>query len=201
LSESVRFLLKVGFGLVLSALALSPVILLPLRLLLPPPYSHLPMLPRPGIFAACWIVSLGTAAYAVIRYSRARILVSMTVLSYLLLAYLFMFAMPAGDRWRGEKRFAEAARQLVSGRQAELASFKAQPPMFYLGFAKPVPEYETLPELKSAVRDRGVEWVILRRRDVPVLDMRARVAAFEPSYPWDSREHALNALVLMKLDR
>ena len=94
LSESSRFLLKVGFWMVLSAVALSAVILLPPQVLLPPPYSLLPMLPRPWIFAACWILSLGTAVYAFVCYSRKRILLSVSVISYLLLCYLFMFAMP-----------------------------------------------------------------------------------------------------------
>jgi 4-amino-4-deoxy-L-arabinose transferase-like glycosyltransferase len=200
LSESGRFLLKVGFGLVVSALALLVVILLPTRVLLPPPYSLLPMLPRPGIFAVCWILSLSIAAYAFIRYSRKRVLLSVSILSYLLLSYLFIFAMPAGDQWRSEKTFAEAARRLIKGHPAELASFKTQPPVFYLGVAEPVPQYDTLAELESAIRSGRIKWVILRRRDIPALDMPAREAAFEPSYPWDSREHRLNALILMKLE-
>jgi len=201
LSEFGRFLLKVGFGMVLSALALSAVILLLPQVLLPPPYSLLPMLPRPRIFAACWILSLSTAAYALIRYSRMRILLSVSVVSYLLLCYLFMFAMPAGDRWRGEKSFAGATKRLINGHPAELASFKTQTPVFYLGLAEPIPEYDTQVELEAAIRSGRIKWVIVRRRDVPALDMPAYEAAFEPSYPWDSREHHLNALVLMKLQR
>jgi 4-amino-4-deoxy-L-arabinose transferase-like glycosyltransferase len=201
LSESSRFLLKVGFGVVLLATALSAVILLPPQVLLPPPYSLLPRLPRPWIFTACWILSLSTTAYAFIHYSRKRILLSVSVVSYLLLCYLFMFAMPAGDQWRGEKPFAEATRRLINGRPAELASFKTQPPIFYLGLAEPVPEYDTLVELESAIRSDRIKWIILRQRDVPALDMPAQKAAFEPSYPWDSQEHQFNALVLMKLER
>lgn len=201
LSESSRFLLKVGFGIVLSALALSAVILLPLQVLLPLPYSLLPMLPRPWIFAACWIFSLSIAAYAFIRYSRRRILLSVSVAIYLLLGYLFMFAMPAGDQWRGEKPFAEATRRLINGHPAELASFKTQPPVFYLGLAQPVPEYDTLAELESAIRSGRINWVIVRRRDVAALHMPAQQSVLEPSYPWDSREHQLNALILMKLER
>jgi 4-amino-4-deoxy-L-arabinose transferase-like glycosyltransferase len=201
LSPSCRFLLKAGLGFVLSGLALSLLFLLPVRVLLPSPYSLLPMLPRPGLFAACWILSLGTTAYAFIHYSRARILRSVCVVTYLMLSYLFIFAMPAGDQWRGEKRFAKVTRQLINGHPAELASFKTQPPMFYLRLAKPVPEYETLVELEAAIQTRRIKWVILRQRDVSALRGPARVAAFEPSYPWDSREHRLNALVLMKLER
>ncbi|MBV8360643.1 MAG: glycosyltransferase family 39 protein [Deltaproteobacteria bacterium] len=201
LSELSRFLLKVGFGMVLSVLALSVVIILPPQILLPTPYSLLPTLPWPWIFATCWILSFGTAVYAFICYSRKRILLAVSVTSYLMLCYLFMFAMPAGDQWRGEKSFAEAVRQLIDGCSAELVSFKTQPPVFYLGLAEPVPQYDTLAELKSAITSGRIKWVILRRRDVLALDMPAHVAIFEPNYPWNSREHHLNALVLMELER
>jgi len=187
--------------LVLSALTLTAVVLLPPRVLLPPPYSLLPVLPGRGIFAVCWILSLSAAASVVVRYSRTRMLLSMSVLSYLLMAYIFIFAMPAGDQWRGEKPFAHATRRLIDGHSAELASFKTQPPVFYLGLAEPVPEYQTLAELEAAMRGSRIKWIILRQRDIPALDMPAHQAAFEPTYPWDSREHRLNALVLMKLGR
>jgi hypothetical protein len=107
--------------------------------------------------------------------------------------------MPAGDRWRGEKPFAETARQLIGGNTSELAAFKTQPPVFYLGFAEPVIEYDNSAELESAFRQGHTKWVILRRRDVSVLRLPAHEAACEPGYPWDSREHRLNSLVLMKL--
>ncbi len=200
LGESARFLLKVGYGLILVSLVLSVVVLLPPRLVLPPPYSLLPILPERGIFAACWILSLSTAAYSFAGYSRKRMLLSVGVISYLLMFYVFIFAMPAGDQWRGEKPFAEATRRVIGGHPAELASFKAQPPVFYLGLAQSVPEYDTVADLESAIRDGRIKWIILRQRDVPHLDLPAHKIAFEPTYPWDSREHRLNALVLMRLE-
>jgi 4-amino-4-deoxy-L-arabinose transferase-like glycosyltransferase len=200
LSESTRVLLGVGFGLVVVATVLAGVVLLPPQAR-PGPYSLLPALPRPGTFAACWIVALSSAAFALIRYSRMRILVAVGVLSYLLLTYLFFCAMPAGDQWRGEKPFAVVTRRLIDGNPAQLASFKAQPPVFYLGLAQPVPEYDSLTGLQVAIHSGSIRWVILRRRDLPALHVPAQPLACEPAYPWDSREHRLNGLVLMKLER
>ncbi len=199
LSKACRFLLKCGFGFVCSILVLSLLVLTPPHVLLPQPYALLPRLPWRGIFVACWIFSLSTAVYALIRYSRMRMLLSVSVASYLLLSYLFMFAMPAGDKWRSEKFFAETTRHLIDGHSVNLASFKTQPPVFYLGLAKPVPEYDTLAELESAIQSGRVKWVILRQRDVSVLDTHAYEVISEPSYPWDSQEHRLNALVLIKV--
>jgi 4-amino-4-deoxy-L-arabinose transferase-like glycosyltransferase len=199
LSHAERWWLKFGFGLIVLVLIFSAAVLLPNRRFLPPPYSLLPMLPRPGIFASCWIISLISAAYACIRFSRERILLSVGVISYLLLFYLFVVALPAGDQWRGERQFAEATRQLV-GQRDELAAFKSQPPVFYLRFAKPVPQYDSRAELASAVRNGHIRWIILRRRDIPALNIPARETVVEATYPWDSPEHRSNALVLMKLE-
>jgi 4-amino-4-deoxy-L-arabinose transferase-like glycosyltransferase len=201
LSAYGQFMMKVGFGFVLLTLALSVVVLLPAHILLPAPYSFLPELPHPGIFAACWILSLSAAAYALIRYGGRQVLLAVGVLSYLLCSYLFIFALPVGDHWRGEKPFAEATRRLIDGYPAGLASFKSTPPVFYLRLAKPVPEYDSVKELDSAIQSGRIRWVILRQGDISALDVPAHEAAAEPSYPWDSREHRRNALVLMKLER
>ena len=199
LSKYAGLLLKGGFGLVLSALILSVIALLPPSMLLPAPYSFLPRLPQGVIFTGCWILSVACAVYAFIRYSRQRVFFSMGLLSYLFLFYLFVFAMPAGDKWRSEKPFAEATRRLINGQFSELASFKTQAPVFYLQPAKPMLECNTLVELQLAYRSGRIKWVIVRKRDVPALDLPAREVAFERSFPWDSPEHRSNALVLMKL--
>jgi 4-amino-4-deoxy-L-arabinose transferase-like glycosyltransferase len=197
-STASAVLLKVGFGFVVSAVILLAVVLFTPHTLLPPPYAFLPTPQRPAILAACWMISLGAAAYACFRYSRERVLLAVSVISYLLLSYLFIFAMPAGEQWRGEKRFAEATRLLIDGHPAELASFRTQPPLFYLGLPEPVAEYDTLAELQPALRSGRIKWIIMRRRDVAALGGQAHQAAFEPTYAWDSQEHRLNALVLLK---
>lgn len=198
LSDSARWLLKFGFWVAFSVLILSAAVLLPIRFFLPP-YSRFPMLPHPVIFAICWILSLVATGYACVGYRRRRILLSVGVSTYLLLLYLFVFAMPAGDQWRGEKQFAELTRQLVDGQPDELAAFKSQPPVFYLQFPNPVPRYDSVAALAAAVRNGQIRWIILRRRDIPALNIVAREIVFEATYPWDSPEHRSNALVLMKL--
>jgi len=201
LSKSVQFLLKIGFGVMVLVLIFLAASLLPPRMLLPAPYSLLPILPSRGIFTACWILSLSTATFACIRYSRERILISVSVISYLLLSYLFIVAMPAADQWRGERRFAQTTRQLIDEHPTELASFKTEPPAFYLGLPEPVPEYDKVEELESAVRQGRIKWVIVRRHDISALGVRVHETVFEPSYPWDSPEHRGNSLVLMIFER
>jgi 4-amino-4-deoxy-L-arabinose transferase-like glycosyltransferase len=199
LTRPIEFTLNVAVAVVFSTLAFSIVFLLPPRVLLPPPYSFLPSLPRPWIFLACWIVSLSAAGYAIFRYSSKRIILSVSVLAYLMSSYVFLFAMPAGERWRSEKSFAHAVRRLIEENPVVLASFKTQPPVFYLGLAQPVLEYDNLADLQSAVRSGRIKWIILRQRDVATLDLPASRLIFEPTYPWDSAKHQLDALTLMKV--
>ena len=126
-------------------------------------------------------------------------MLSVFISSYLFLGYLFVFAIPAGDQWRGEKQFAEMTLSLIGQHPEELVSFKTPPPVFYLGFPKPVPQYDSQQELVGAVRTGQFRWVILRRRDIPTLNIPAAETAIERTFPWDSTEHRANALVLMKL--
>jgi 4-amino-4-deoxy-L-arabinose transferase-like glycosyltransferase len=198
LSESVQRLLKIGYGLVIAVVAFSIVVLLPPRWFLPKPYAFLPMAPYPGVFAAYWVGAVVVAGYPLIRYRRERKLLAVSAISYLLMFYLFVFAMPAGDQWRPEKPFAEQIRRIIGGHPSELASFKIQPPVFYLGLARPVPEYDNLSQLESAIRNGQVKWIVSRRRDVKSLDFPGHITAVETTYPWDSSEHRLNALVLME---
>ncbi len=192
-------LLKVGFCSFAVLVTGSGIVLTPVQRLLPYPYSVLPALPAQKIFLVSWIISMATIVFASTNYSRRRVLLSFGVSSYLFLSYLFFVAMPAGDRWRGEKQFAKATRQLIGAHEDELAAFRTQPPVFYLGLAHPIPQYDSTSELGSAVRDGHLRWLIVRRRDVGSINVAGYAALSEPVYPWDSAQHRGNSLVLMRL--
>jgi 4-amino-4-deoxy-L-arabinose transferase-like glycosyltransferase len=200
LNRVTQLLLKAGYVLVLTAVALSWLALLPPKLVLPLPYSSWPIVPQREIFAACWIVALSTAAYGLIRHRLQPRFISLAIISYALMFYLFVVALPAGDQWRGEKYFAQQTRRIIGGHPTELAAFNVLPPIFYLKLANPVPQFYTRAELEAAIHDGQVNWVILRQRDLPELAMPVQEVAFEPTYPWDSREHRLNALVLVQME-
>ena len=201
LREASRLLTKIGFGIVVSALILALALLLPPHLVLPHPYSLLPGLPHPAVFIVCWVIAIVAAVYTCLRYHPRTVLISMCIGAYLLLGYLFIFALPTGDRWRGERHFAEATRDLIDGHQNELASFKTEPPVFYLGYTQVVPEYDTLADLNTAVRSGRTKWIIVRQRDVTTLDFPAERLNEEPGYPWDSPAHRNNLLILMEVKR
>jgi len=111
-----------------------------------------------------------------------------------------VFAMPAADAWRGEKSFAYRVRQLIGNEPVQLALFRNQGAVFYLGFSQPVPQYETMRDLEAAIQRGQVRWVVIRRRDLDQLNVPARISAREETYPWDSKEHRLNGMILMRLE-
>jgi 4-amino-4-deoxy-L-arabinose transferase-like glycosyltransferase len=149
-------------------------------------------------FAARWLNRTTSPRRPLLTYAPTQMLLVVGAITYLLMFYVFVFAMPAGDRWRPEKPFAQDVRQLVDGRSAELAAFKTTPPVFYLALSRPVPQYANVAQLASDVRTGRIRWIILRRRDLPSVVVPAHIAASEAIYPWDPPEHQRNALVLLE---
>jgi hypothetical protein len=64
---------------------------------------------------------------------------------------------------------------------------------------QPVPDYDKLPDLNAAVSNRKVKWLIVRRRDIAMLKFKSDPVAAETLYPWDPKEHGLNAMVLLRV--
>lgn len=199
LTPLARTLLKIGFGVVVFAVALSILAFVPPRLFLPHPYSQLPPAPDPAIFAIFWLGSVGAIIYAVRTFSPRRVATAMAAIAWLFMFYFFVFAMPAGDAFRTEKPFAARVRALVGSDTAALAFFRNQGPVFYLGLPKPVPEYDKLADLNAAVGNGKVQWLVVRRRDIALLKFKNEPATAETVYPWDPREHGRNAMVLVRV--
>lgn len=198
LLDSAKRLLKLGYGLIVAIVVISGLAFLPPHRFLPAPYNQLPGAPDQPILALYWIVSLVAVGWSLRQLNSMRVMVAAGVTAYLFMFYLFVFAFPAGDAWRGEKNFAQQVRQLIAERPSELAFFKNQGPVFYLALPEPVPEYERVTDLSAAVAG-GVRWIVVRRRELEQLKLPVMVVASEAVYPWDPKEHRLNAMVLVKV--
>jgi 4-amino-4-deoxy-L-arabinose transferase-like glycosyltransferase len=199
MTPATRMLTKIGFGVIAGAAILSAVAFVPPRMVLPEPYSKLPPVPDLGIFAMFWIGSIGAIFYAMRDFSTRRILVACGAIAWLFMFYLYVFAMPAGDAYRGEEAFAAQTRAIIGNDEAGLALFRNQGPVYYLGLPRPIPEYSRLGELNDAVSDHKVQWLIVRRRDLPLLKFKSALVAAEATYPWDSEQHHLNSMVLLHI--
>ena len=149
------------------------------------------------VYAIFWVGSLAAIAFALRNFSPERIGIAIGAIAWLFMFYFFVFAMPAGDAFRSEKPFAAQARTLIGNDTAGLVFFRNQGPVFYLGLSQPIPEYERLADLNSVASAGRVRWIVIRRRDLGLLKFDTKPVAAETVFPWESKEHSRNAMVLL----
>jgi 4-amino-4-deoxy-L-arabinose transferase-like glycosyltransferase len=193
-------LLVAGYGVIAIAVTLGISMMLPAAWILPGKLANLPPLPDKFAFIVLWILSVASVYYATRKFSPIRVAVSMGVIAYCLLAYIYIFAMPAAEIYRGEKQFALATIGKSGNQVEQIAMFKTQGPLFYLNPPKPMLEFDKKQDLIDAIRKGGVRWFIARRRDVPKLDLPTTVEVSEASYPWETDYNLRNKVQLIRVD-
>ena len=181
-----RRLLTVGYAIVAFAAVAGIVLLIPAWAILPSPYDALPDLPAKPAFIVFWIVSVVAVIYTIRKFSPYRVAISMGVIAYLAMIYIYIFAMPAAEAYRGEKPFGYAVLNKIGGSTDHLVLFKTEGPLFYLDPPKPLPEFDDKQDLKDAIAKGDAKWMIVRRRDMPKLDTPTTVELSEASYPWEN---------------
>ena len=196
-----RILLAIGYGLTAIGTILGVVVLLPPSMILRGSMALLPAAPDRMFFAIAWVVSVASIAYVLRNYRPERVAGSMGVIAYCVMLYIFVFAMPAADAYRGEKPFGLQTLQLLRGDTSHLALYRTEGPLFYLNPPAPLPEFNHLRDFKSALANDDIRWMIVRRRDVPSLGIPATELLHEASFPWETPEQVRNKVVLLKISR
>ena len=191
LHRTTRILLKSGFAVLVASVATSTLAFIPPHYLLPDPWGLMPAAPYRVIFAIYWLGSIVVIGYALRQLDAKRIFLVCAFVAWLFMFYFFVFAMPAGDAWRGERDFAHRVR-LIIGDDSKGLAFYNTGPVYYLQLPHPVPSY-------NPRRDGRVRWVVMRERDAEQLGLSENVVTRESVNPWDSKEHDLNAMVLVRL--
>ncbi len=194
-----RRLLAVGYAIVAFAAIAAIVMLIPAWAILPSPYDAFPPLPAQPAFIAFWIVSVAAVIYTVRRFSPYRVAISMGAIAYLVMAYIYIFAMPAAEAYRGEKPFGYAVLNKIGGSTGHLVLYKTQGPLFYLNPPNPLPEFDDKQDLQDAIAKGDAKWMIVRRRDMPKLDTPTTIELSEQSYPWETDYNYRNKVVLVKI--
>ena len=194
-----RRLLTVGYAIIAFAAVAGIVLLIPAWAILPSPYDALPDLPAKFAFIVFWIVSVAAVIYAIRKFSPYRVAISMGAIAYLVMAYIYIFAMPAAEAYRGEKPFGYAVLNKIGGSTDNLVLFKTEGPLFYLNPPKPLAEFEDKQDLRDAIAKGDAKWMIVRRRDMPKLDTPTTVELSEASYPWESDYNFRNKVVLVRI--
>jgi 4-amino-4-deoxy-L-arabinose transferase-like glycosyltransferase len=198
-SRIARGLLKAGYAIIAMAAIAGIVLLVPAWAILPSPYDALPDLPDKSVFVALWIVSVGVVVYAIRKFSPYRVAVSTAVIAYSVMGYIYIFAMPAAEAYRGEKPFGYAVLKKLGGATDHLVLFKTEGPLFYLNPPKPLPEFDQKQDLQGAIANGNAQWMIVRRRDLPKLDTPTTIELSEASYPWETDYNYRNKVVLVRL--
>jgi 4-amino-4-deoxy-L-arabinose transferase-like glycosyltransferase len=198
-STFARRLMIVGYAIIAIAAVGGLVMLIPASAILPGQLAKLPPLPDRFAFIVLWIIAAASVAYALRNFSSYRIAISMGAIAYCALAYIYMFAMPGAEAYRGEKPFGYAVLSKIGDRIDHLALYKTEGPLFYLNPPKPLPEFDRKQDLKDAIANSGVEWFIVRRRDLPKLDVPTTIELSEASFPWESAYNVSNKVVLVRV--
>jgi 4-amino-4-deoxy-L-arabinose transferase-like glycosyltransferase len=198
-SRWARRLLGVGFGIVALATVGAIIALLLPAGLLPRRLATLPPIPDPIVFGLAWILSVLGIVYAVRRYTPILLGVSMAIIAYASMAYIYLFAMPAADAYRGEKPLALQVAKTLDGDLSHLAYFRTEEGLFYLNPRVPLPEYEHVADLINAIHDHDIEWVLVRRKDLAAIATPNQVVLSEPSFSWEDEDQKKNKVVLVKV--
>jgi len=198
-STIARRLLTIGYAIVAFSAIAGIVMLIPAWAILPRPYDAFPQLPAESAFIVFWVVSVAAVVYAIRKFSPARVAISMGAVAYLAMVYVFIFAMPAAEAYRGEKPFGYAVLNKIGGSTDRLVLFKTEGPLFYLNPPKPIPEFDRKQDLQDAIAKGSARWMIVRRRDMPKLDTPTTVELSEASYPWETDYNYRNKVVLVRV--
>ncbi|HVA40523.1 MAG TPA: hypothetical protein VNF49_07645, partial [Candidatus Binataceae bacterium] len=205
LSPLERRLMKLGWAVIAIGVIGGVIVMLPPTWILRGRLAALPPAPDRIIYAVCWTISLLAVIYALGRFESRRVAMATATAGFMFLAYLFIFAMPAADKWRGEKSFAAAIRQRMGPATSGVVLYRAEGPLFYLAMPHPLPYYDDVGKLREDALANKVHWVIVRRRDINSLESRiglpAKVVAHEAFFPFEPRQHVLNKEALVVLGK
>ncbi len=194
-----RRLLIIGYAIVAFAAVVGIVLLIPAWAVLPSPYDALPDLPAKPAFIMFWIASVAAVIYALRKFNAYRVAISMGAIAYLVMAYIYIFAMPAAEAYRGEKPFGYAVLNKIGGSTDHLVLFKTEGPLFYLNPPKPLPEFDDKQDLQDSIAKGDAKWMIVRRRDLPKLNTPTTIELSEASYPWETDYNFRNKVVLVRI--
>lgn len=199
LDRRARKLMHLGFYLLgLLVLILGLAALLP-PALRPEGWSGFPSTPEPIVLAPILLLILATVVYALVDMRQERVLFSSAVVAYLSLLFLFVFALPVVERYRGEKSFAQAVREEVKGDMSRVLLFKIWGPglLFYLAAPQPLFVYSGEATLAQVIEQNGDHWIILKDPDSHPLPSGSSAAKVSQFFKWQ-KPFLFNDYILLR---
>jgi 4-amino-4-deoxy-L-arabinose transferase-like glycosyltransferase len=194
-------LLVAGWAIFAVAVVCGVVALIPPGSILPGLWAKFPAAPDRVVFGLMWVAATASIIFALVRFRLERVTLSLGLTAYVAMVYVFIFAMPAAEAYRGEKPFAYQVRAMVGEQITQVGLYRTVGPLFYLDPPKPLAEFNRPKDLTAAVANGNVRWVIVRRRDLPSIPMPTEIIASEAMFPWESQYQHRNKVVLVRLGR
>jgi len=191
-------LMRVGYAIVAIAAMLGLVGLLPPSAR-PGGLALMPPVPGRAILALFLAIMLAVTGYTLRNFHAGAIAGSSCVVAYLSMAYLFVFALPGVEPYRGEKPFAQEVRRHVGDDLAKLALFNVQGPVFYLAAPHPLAFFDDPRAVTESISAGRTAWVIVRKRDAGLVGPQSEIVAAETSYPWEGERELRNKELLLKV--
>jgi 4-amino-4-deoxy-L-arabinose transferase-like glycosyltransferase len=199
-SKLANFLLKFGYGAVAAAMTAAIAMLIPPHAILGGHLAMLPHAPARGAIMICWAIALASVLYAIGHLTPRRIAISTGIIAYMAMTYIFIFAMPAVEAYRGEKPFGLRVLHVLGGKTDELGLYNTEGPLFYLNPPKPLPLFTKKDDLDKAITSDNIRWIITRQRDLSNIDLPHQVMFGERSFPWETDYDNRNKEILVKIE-
>lgn len=202
LDSRARKLMQLSYILVAVLVVVIGILALLPPAMRPGGLSEFPVLPERAIFAALWGCMLASLSFAPVRLRPGRIVLSCSVLAYLGLLFLFVFALPATERYRGERDFAQAVRAQLKNDVSRVVLYRSGGPslLFYLSAQEPMSWYDDGADLARMIAKDPDRWIISLERDLLDLELRGSIVAREETVRWDRPMSPRGQLVLFRPD-
>ena len=200
LERRASWLMKLGFALIaLLAVSIGPLAFLPVSLR-PGGLSQLPVAPDRVPLGLSWLCMLLSILYAIKSLQSKRILLSVSVIAYFFLGYIYCFAFPAARQFAKEKAFGQEVQQTLGGDLSRLVFYKVGDPAlcFYLRTEGPIREYKEGVDLMRLIERDPDIWIIARERDLVSLPARGVVVARALEFSWESATRWQTKYVLFR---
>jgi 4-amino-4-deoxy-L-arabinose transferase-like glycosyltransferase len=194
------WLTRIGYGLFAITTIIGCVALVPPSWIMPRPFDQLPILPAPLIYGLFWLVAAASAIYALRRMTPARIGVSVGIIAYLAMVYIYLVFMPAAENYRAEKPFAGLVMAKVGPQLRSLAFYNNLEGFYYIEPFTPHRLFLDPAALHKAIANGRVRWLMVKDRDLASLKLDGVVVAREQSFPWQGERGVREAVVLVRLN-
>lgn len=202
LSRAARRLLNLGLWTIAVAALAGVLLLIPPRVLLPPPWSAFPPMPARVVLGCVLAVAIILLAYAPRGFTRERIIAAMCAIAGLSMFYIFVFLMPWTNTYHDERPFARRVTARVGADSSHLGilqPFGVLGPLFYMAPTHPPTAFDHASELEAAVIAGRIRWVMVRRKDMPQMGIQGTVMDSQQSFPFEGPEGRRHEVVLMRV--